>query len=204
MIGVGYKDGGVWLYKSFTMSSFNMLEERKVVQEFVDFIEDRIKDYMIKHDIYNRSKVKPSLFHWGHVERTVFQSTNKRHGNIWSSWRRSIEFIDFCEILKKEPVVIKGAKKFGLKEIAKAMKGHNFISSIWSDDGPSDGLTAMIEAANYYRFMDQYNAMGNNEQIRNYELYSSHIHNFSNIIKYNEIDCKTVMEIIEYLRENNC
>ena len=53
-------------------------------------------------------------------------------------------------------------------------------------------------------FMDQYNTMTKDEQIGNYKLYSKHIHNFSNIIKYNEIDCKTVMEIVDYLRDNNC
>lgn len=204
MIGVGYKEDDVWLYKSFSMTCFSQLEEKRIVQDFIEFIDDRVKMYMDKNKIYNRGKVKPSLFHWGHAERTIFRSTNQRHGNIWSNWINTIQFIDFCDIIKKEPIVIKGAKNFGLKDIAKAMKKHGYIVSSWSHEGPSDGLSAMFEAAEYYRFMDKYNKMLKEEQIKNHDDYSSHIHNFLNITKYNEIDCKAMMEIINYLRKHNC
>jgi len=204
MIGVGYKENGVWLYRSFSMASFNQIEERRIVQDFIEFIDDRVKLYMIKNKIYNRGKVKPSLFHWGHAERTIFRATNTRHGNIWSNWIHTVQFIDFCDIVKKEPVVIKGAKNFGLKDVAKAMRKHGFIMSSWSKDGPSDGLSAMFEAAEYYRFMDRYTKMTKDDQIKNHDNYSEHIHNFLNITKYNEVDCKAMMEIIDYLRVNHC
>ncbi len=204
LIGVGYEENGVWTYKSFSMSTYTLAEERRVIQEFVDFIENRVIAHMRKYRIRSRNLVFPSLFHWGHAERTMFRTADNRHGNIWSRWKNEIYWVDYCNIMKKEPIVVKGAKKFGLKEIAKAMKYHNFIQSSWDDAGPQDGLNALIQAAEYYRFMNDYNNLNQEEQIANHEFYSKHIHNFSNIIKYNEMDCKTMWEIVEYFRNNHC
>jgi hypothetical protein len=192
------------MYRCFSMTQYNFIEEQRVIQEFVDFIESRVTAHMKRYNIKNRGLASPSIMHWGHIERTMFNTANQRHSSLWDKWFKSINWIDFCTIFKEEPIVIRDATKFGLKEIAKVMKQHGFIKTDWSTDGPSDGLGAMIDATKYYRYMKEYAANGLEEQKADYINYSKQIHIFSNIIKYNEIDCKTVWEIVNYLRDNNC
>ena len=61
------------------------------------------------------------------------------------------------------------------------MYNHKMIHSKWNDDGPSDGLNAMFEAINYYQD-------------------TSKPEKFEKIIRYNEIDCKVMWDIVKYLR----
>jgi hypothetical protein len=192
MIGVGYEEYGLWCYKSFYMVNYSLSEEKRIIQEFIDFVDSKTDN---GHS---------SVYHWGNAEKSIFNASNNRHGGIWSAWRNRTNFIDFCDIFKKEPITIKGAKKFGLKEIAKTMKQYNFISSTWDASGPGDGLSALIEATEFYVFMSSYNELQESEKQVQYSKYCTQMNMFNSIISYNEIDCKTVYEIIEYLRKNHC
>jgi predicted RecB family nuclease len=93
-----------------------------------------------------------------------------------------IYWVDLYDIFIKEPIVIKGAVNFSLKNIARAMFNHSMINTIWTSD-IINGFGAMMEAINYYK---------NND-----------VDIINNIIKYNEVDCKVMWEIVKYLRENN-
>ena len=90
-----------------------------------------------------------------------------------------------CKVFIDEPIVIKGAMKYKLKEIGNAMFNHGLIKTKWFDDGISNGFEAMIEACNYYK----------NRSKKDDNLMRE-------IIKYNEVDCKVLYEIVEYLRDN--
>jgi len=87
---------------------------------------------------------------------------------------------DICKIFMEEPITIKNAYTFKLKDIAKSFYEHKLIKTIWPKNGISSGLGAMMASIDYYN--------NKNKKIIN------------NIIKYNEIDCKVMAEIIEYLR----
>lgn len=204
MVGVGHVDSsGAWIYKSFSMDNYTLQEEKRVIQEFVDYIESQVTNFMRKYNIQSRTLANPSFFHWGHIERSLFRTASLRHGGIWNSWYNSNNWIDFCAVFKDEPIVVKGAKKFGLKEIATVFKGHGLIESGWSSDGPADGLGAMFEATNYYRYMEEYINKTAEQQVQDVANYTKQLEMFTNIIRYNEIDCKVVWEIVSYLRKNN-
>ncbi|GAG00121.1 unnamed protein product, partial [marine sediment metagenome] len=198
MIGVGYKDPntGLWTYKSFYMDKFNELEEERIINEFVKFIEDRVTNHINKYKIKSRKLCTPTFYHWGNAEISLFRNANKRHKNIWANWAKSILWIDFCKIFVLEPILIKGAFKFNLKEIARNMYNHGFIKSKWQD-GLADGLTAMMEALEYYRAVENYDKLSDQQKLEYNALFKS-------VIDYNEIDCKTVWEIVSYLRTNHC
>jgi hypothetical protein len=203
MIGVGYIENNLWKYKCFKMNEYSISEEGQLINDVVNFIEKRVGDYCENNNLY-RNTIKPSLFHWGHAEKSMFRTANTRHNYNWNWWLKCVEFVDFCNIVKSEPIVIKGAKKFGLKEVAKAMKKHNCITSDWSSNGPSNGLTAMIESCDYYRFIDHYNSLPVIEKDQLSRELTKNKLIFNSIIKYNEMDCKTMYEIIDYLRMNHC
>ncbi|MBI2755371.1 MAG: hypothetical protein HYX52_01550 [Chloroflexi bacterium] len=49
------------------------------------------------------------------------------------------------QMVRAEPVAVRGAFNFGLKSIVKGMHAAGLIETTWTD-GPTDGLGAMIGA----------------------------------------------------------
>jgi uncharacterized pyridoxamine 5'-phosphate oxidase family protein len=71
------------------------------------------------------------------------------------------------------------------------MKAHQMIETEWDTASTvSDGLNAMIMAGRYYIKKRQQTLTENDKKI------------FQDIIKYNEIDCKVMLDIVDYLRKN--
>lgn len=177
MMGVGYIERGEWKYECFRMEEYTKREEIRIIEEYLKFIERKGKQ-----GIY--------IYHWGHVERTLLTRANERYGRRWTRRINRINWIDMNKVFKnwREPIVIKGALKFGLKDIANAMRKHGCIESSWTETGVEDGLCAMIKAAEYFKKK----ARGEVDETI-----------YENIMKYNEIDCKAMWEIVEYLRKNH-
>jgi len=192
MIGVGYIENNKWVYNCFTMNNFSMEEEYNNINRFINYIDNKIKSI-------NNKYLVPKFYHWGHAERTMFNNANNRHNNIWTNWKNNKIWIDLCNIFKKVPIVIKNAKKFSLKEIANALYGHKVINTCWSDDMNS-GLHAMLEASEYYKFIDNYNKLSHKEQLEQQLELNNYKNIFNNIKKYNEVDCKVMWEIIKFIR----
>ena len=125
------------------------------------------------------------VIHWSPAEVVTFESAynaaKERHlERDWPSPR----WFDFLgEVMREEPVVVRGAFGFGLKAIAKAMHGHGLIDTLW-DDGPADGLGAMVGA---WWCQDQ------GVPLMDLVLMSE-------IVEYNEVDCRVMMEAVCYLR----
>ena len=174
MIGVGYILNGEWNYTVFTANDVTLKEEEKILNEFASFIDAHVKKYG------NKKNKFPKIYHWSHAEKSNMATLNKRHNK---KWLNNVVWCDMHKLFFEVPIVIKGVKKFSLKEVAKVMKEHNMIESEWIDSGVDNGLTAMLEAINYYKSSKTCNMM-------------------NNIINYNELDCKIVWEIVRYLREN--
>lgn len=161
MIGVVYRENNAMIYKSFILD--DVKKESVLLQDFVDFISSRTKH--------------PRFFHWGHIEETMLK---KYSILILATW------INMCKIFTSEPIIIKGAKKFNLKEITNAMYKNNMVDVSWSSCDINDGFEAMIEAGKYYYDLDN----KDNGAIKKIE-------------KYNEIDCRSIWSIVKYLRDNN-
>jgi predicted RecB family nuclease len=138
------------------------------------------------------SVTEPRVIHWSPAEvsflESAYNAATSRHPE--RQWPR-LSWFDFLKnVVKEEPVVVRGAMSFGLKAIAKALYQHGLIGTRWSD-GPVDGLGAMVgawwcdgEAARLGRALHELDLM-------------------QEIQAYNEVDCKAMMEIVRYLRENH-
>jgi hypothetical protein len=83
-----------------------------------------------------------------------------------------------------------GAFGFGLKAIAKNLYKHGLIETSW-DDGPVDGLGAMVGAWYCNR-----QVAGTGQSMRDMDYMQE-------IEAYNEVDCKVMWELVNYLRENH-
>ncbi|MFC1610307.1 DEAD/DEAH box helicase [Myxococcota bacterium] len=182
MIGCGHIEDGKWAFKCFTADALNEDAEAGIIDAWLDHMAG-VKGRL--------SKVPdpPLVFHWSHAEvstlETAYNSAAARHpAKAWSipNW------FDFLKnVIRTEPVVVRGALAFGLKAIAKAMHGHGLIETNWGD-GPTDGLGAMVGAWTAAR-----EAAAAGKKLSDIPLVKE-------IEAYNEVDCRVMMEIVRYLR----
>ena len=93
------------------------------------------------------------------------------------------------EVVRKEPIVVKGNMVgFNLKDYAKALFDQGHINTLW-EEASLDGLGAMTGA-----FTCEELARKEGKKLKDIPLMKS-------IIKYNEVDCKVMMEILEFIRQ---
>jgi hypothetical protein len=140
----------------------------------------------------SHSLTKPWIIHWSPAEvsflESAYNAATRRHPE--RHWP-SPNWFDFLKnVIKEEPVVVRRAKSFGLKAIAKALHQHGLIGTRWAD-GPVDGIGAMVGA---WWCAEKAAELG----CAMHELDLMH-----EIQEYNEVDCKAMMEIMRYLRANH-
>lgn len=187
MIGVGYIQHGVWNFVKFVANAPTFAEENIIITNFTNFITTKSRELDVNNEFV------PRLFHWSSAEVTNLAHASLRHNAKWEEWNRNILWTDMYYVFTNEPIVVKGALNFKLKSIGKAMYKLGYIETIWGDDGPSDGLEAMISAIKLYK----QNLGKDVEDITTNDV-------MRDIIKYNEVDCKVIWEVVTYLRKHNC
>jgi len=215
-----------WRYKNFTASHMTFDAEKHMLNSFYDYIK-RVVDWEIERrkkiapDFWTRiktrmaqmarlfrrgdatlqevqdSQLRVNLYHWGHIEPKAFERAMERHPRerfhgelIVKNW------VNFYDVMRSEPIVVRGALSFGLKAIVKGMNANNLIDITYDDGsgGISNGVEAMAEAVKLYKEL---------ELPENAGVKVSETEKMISVIAYNEIDCKAVYQIIDYLRRNN-
>jgi hypothetical protein len=175
MIGVGYNDNG-WKFKNFSLSELSDNEFRIMINNFWIFIKETMND---------KNKINSRFIHWTKAEPSQYYKC------VDKFMLPNKNFIDLFEVFKKEPIVIKGAFGFSLKDIANAMYKNNMIKTCWP-------INESIKCAN-----------GQDALLLGINLYKENniVREDNNILKvirdYNEVDCKVLFEIIEYLRSTH-
>lgn len=178
MIGVGWEEDGKWVYRSFTCTSSSRNEEYRIMDEFNSLMKEM--DY-------------PKMWCW-HAEPNFWEKAENRQFelvsdenkvNICDKWEVN-DWADLAKLFREEPIVVKGCFKFGLKEIAGALRKHKCISAKMESEC-SSGMTAMVNAWKCYSTCD--------------DPLASPI--MKDITAYNEWDCKVLWDILSYLRGNH-
>lgn len=182
MIGVYCKTGkgGGWEYKNFICKEPTYDEEYRIMNEFTELVK----------------KLKyPKMWYW-FAEKRIWKKSENRQYDIsesedkcehietwtdkWGDWA------DLCDVFKKEPIVVNGCFKFGLKAVASAMKKHKLITTGIESECDS-GMTAMVQAWKCYKnYSDPANCDVMND-----------------IATYNKFDCCVLQDILSYLRSNH-
>jgi predicted RecB family nuclease len=172
MIGVGFEKNGSWVYKCFKCRDKTVLEERRILKKFKKYIDKNCK----------KTKKPTRLIHWSPAEQTTLDRVLDRHQKLLKMWWDDVMWLDLCDLFKSEPITIKGATNFKLKTIASNMYKHGMIKTKYNDEGIKDGRLAAFMAQEYYKNKDDNNIM-------------------TDIISYNEIDCKVLWDILKFLRK---
>ncbi|MGH2542016.1 MAG: hypothetical protein ACRDIB_04435, partial [Ardenticatenaceae bacterium] len=140
MIGCGHYERSQWVWECFTTERLSEECEAEII------------DKWLSHMAYVKNRLDPDgdpprVIHWSFAERstldTAFNSAMARHPDM--GWQAPQWFDFLTQVIKAEPVVVRGAFGFGLKEIASAMHSHGCVQTRW-ESGPTDGLGAMVAA----------------------------------------------------------
>ena len=187
MVGCGHIEGNQWQFNCFTADSLNPDSEANIIEKWID----HMKQVKVRLDPKGEN---PLIFHWSPAEtsnlKDAYNSAVKRHPTKSMNWLDPNWFDFLKEVIKGEPVVVRGAFGFGLKAVTQAMYKHGLIKTLWGD-GPVDGLGAMVGA-----WSAEEEARKRNVSLGDVELMQS-------IQSYNEVDCKVMMEIVQNLRNNH-
>ena len=185
MIGCGHMENEKWHFRCFISDTFTEPDEAKTIDEWLAHMDSVQK----KLSPDNKEAI---VYHWSPAEVSTLESSYnaamRRHKD--KNWLVPCWFDFLKNVIRKEPVVVRGALNFGLKSVAKAMFSHGHIETNW-EDGPADGLGAMVGA---WWCASEAKRLGVN--LEDIDLMQE-------IQKYNEVDCRVMMEIIQYLRHNH-
>jgi len=170
MIGIGYKNSS----NDWIFNSFVINKKNK--NEEIRIFNELNKLVLELEKKFNK---KIRFVHYNHTEKTEINKFCDKYNGL----KFNVEYLDIYKILQTENFAVNGSRNYSLKNICKALNKHNKIDCVWPD-GCSDGLQAMVFADECYN--------------NNIDIESSSV--MDKIKKYNEIDCKSMYELLTYLR----
>jgi hypothetical protein len=175
LIGVGWDDKGKWKFKEFLSEYNNNSSELKMIQDFWIFINKLLLE---------NKKKEAKFIHWTSAEPINYRKLKLRH----TVEIPNKKFYDLYKLFRENNIVVKGALNFSLKTVAKAMQKNELTETVWDETNPcSNGLKAMLLA---YKIYSKNEKVDNSEPIIN------------DIIHYNQVDCKVLWEIVNFIRND--
>ena len=156
-------------YTKFIAKKLDSAEENRIIDAWIYYM----------NSLSNRFNVtNPKIYHWSKAEPNIYNKIKKKY-NYPPKWI-DLTFIDLLDLFIKEPIAIKGAFTYNLKDISKSLAKNNLIKTLWKED--MDGSDAMIYALQWYQDKQPNNDIMNK------------------IIEYNFVDCQVLYEILELLQ----
>ena len=179
MIGCGHMEDGGWRFRCFVAAPMDASGERQIVNEWLAHMKEIGRRYGVK---------LPKVFHWASAERTWYESACDRHSS--EEWPVFNGFDLLQEVFRAQPVSVRDADDQGLKTVAKALHHHGKIETSWGDS-TVDGQGAMVGAWHCDR-----DAAEKGIRLEETALMQE-------IREYNQVDCRVMQEILDYLRKNH-
>jgi hypothetical protein len=182
-IGSGTYRERRWSFHQFTVDDLGVAAEARIIDDWLAHLE------AVAREAGRASASDVRLVHWSLAEESNFErayeSARSRHPD--RSWPELAWYDLLGRVFRAQPIVVKGAFSFGLKSIARAMHTHDLIDTHWSD-GLADGAGAMAGAW----------SAAADSRARGRSLTESAV--MQEIGRYNEVDCRVMAEILDYLR----
>jgi len=172
LIGVLYEKDGNWLYRSFVPKQIDYMNygPSHEIQNIRDWI-DFMESFGAPYCVMN----------WSTAEQSMLSSLSKQYN---FELETDIDWIDLLKLFKTTiNFVCDGMKTYSLKDVAKSMYKLGFINTSWNDN-VMNGLEANILLIPNFIKGD-------------YVL--TKCDSLSDIINYNEIDCRVMMELFEFV-----
>ena len=182
-IGSGTYRERRWSFRQFTVDDLGVEAEARMIDDWLAHLGE------VAREAGSSSASDVRLVHWSLAEESNFErayeSARSRHPD--RSWPPLAWYDLLGRVFRAQPVVVKGAFSFGLKSIARAMRSHGLIETAWGE-GLADGAGAMAGAW----------AAAADSRARGRSLTESPV--MQEIARYNEVDCRVMAEILDYLR----
>jgi hypothetical protein len=183
-VGCGRWDAGEWRFAQWTVDRITEPEEGRLIGQWIAHMDEVRRERGLEW-----SDVR--VVHWWAAETstfdTAYNSARTRHGR--PDWP-TLPWFDFLTlVVRAAPVTVRGAFDFKLKSVAKAMHAAGLIETTWGE-GPTDGMGAMVGA-----WWCDGEAARIGGSMRDFEL-------MGDIEHYNQVDCRTMAELVTWLREN--
>jgi predicted RecB family nuclease len=156
-------------------------EELRIMREFIELVATYT----------SCMKGPPKLWHWYADERFWNKAVSRQFDanaddddtrDELTGW--SLDWNDLYKVFISKGIVVRGALKYGLKDIASALHAQGLIDT-YLDSDCTDGMTAMIRAWNWYKSSDRIPSV------------------MQDLVRYNQFDCEVLRDILEYLRKNH-
>jgi hypothetical protein len=183
-VGYGHLVDGEWRFQQQTVRRLTEAEEG-------DMIDAWLADMRREMDARGLAWADVRLIHWSPAESSfldrAYNSARERHPE--RNWPELPWFDLLSLVIRPEPVTVAGAFGFGLKAIANGMHRAGLIETTWTD-GPADGMGAMLGA-----WWCDAEAERTGATLPEIELMQE-------IGKYNEVDCRSMAEVLGWLRAN--
>jgi hypothetical protein len=184
-IGCGRWENGTWRFEQWTVHALTEAEEARIIDAWLDHM----------GTVAGSPDLDPGtvrIFHWSPAESaTLISAYNSAHARQpGRGWPVAMPWYDVLQsVIRAEPVTVRGAFNFGLKSIARAMRAGGLIETDWADS-PLDGLGAMVGAWWCAR------------EAATAGIAMTELELMREIGRYNEVDCRTMAEIVRWLRAN--
>lgn len=185
MIGAGYIDPDTkeWVYKEFVVNYMIGGEEMRICSDFLTFVQ------VLKRK-FNLDSIP--TYHWSKAEVSSWRRAANRYQHKTSMLFSDVEWVDLYDIFREEPVGVKGCLNYSLKNIAKTFHKNKFIRTIWDQNGACvNGADAAVEA-----YQIEKECYQKNIKFVEHPLTDE-------IVKYNEVDCKVLQEMLYYIRKHH-
>ncbi len=181
-IGSGTYRDRHWRFRQFTVDDLNVDAEAAMIDAWLAHLAALTSEAGV-----GLGEIR--LIHWSPAEtsnyESPYESARRRHPD--RNWP-TLDWYDLlARVVRAEPVVVKNAFSFGLKPVARALYDHGLIDTHWGE-GLADGAGAMVGAWVAAR------------EARSRRISLSQTALMTEIARYNEIDCRVMAEILDYLR----
>ena len=194
MIGVGRRDAaGAWVFRHFTAAALTAAEQARICGEFEEYVREVWQAHsQLPAGASSRRGLPepPRLFHWGNAEQNLWRNAGQASFALADAGLPA--WCDLLALFRKEPIIVKGSLGFGLKTVAGALHRLGHVETTWvAGSACTDGASAMLHAvAAYKECVERGVPCVDTQKIRE-------------IIAYNEVDCRVLLEIVEYLRAHH-
>jgi hypothetical protein len=175
--------GEHWRFAQWTADRLDVAGERAVLTGWLDHLAERGRDAGVP-------VADGRVFHWSAAEPVNLSGSynNARDRQPEIDWPADLPWYDLLvRVARAAPLGVTGAFGFGLKAIARGLYAQGHIATVWGD-GPADGLGAMLGA-----WWCDAEATRVGGSMRDLPLMAE-------IGRYNEVDCRTMAEILDWLR----
>jgi hypothetical protein len=181
-IGSGTYQAGDWRFHQFTADDLTLEAEATMIDRWLAHLQAIAADA-------DQDVGAVRLVHWSPAETSNFERAydNARARHPDREWPVLTWFDLLHEVVQAEPLVVRGAFSFSLKPIARSLHALGHIQTHWGE-GLADGAGAMagawnaaVEATRKGVTLGETEVMGE-------------------IARYNEVDCRVMAEILDYLR----